>query len=160
MERITEAARTNKAQVYGYFGSKEGLFDAVVEDLGDRIMSAVAFDADDLPGSAVALYDQSLHHPQLVRLTAWLRLERRPTGLLSNTAAHEAKIAAIARAQAAGTVRQGDPLDVLNLLVAMALAWSPLSAVYTASYDDEPGGHDARRALLRTCVERALTLGH
>ena len=56
IDRITAAARTNKAQVYGYFGSKDGLFDAVIADLADRLMSAVPLDAADLPGWAVGMY--------------------------------------------------------------------------------------------------------
>ncbi|MFE7871938.1 TetR/AcrR family transcriptional regulator [Micromonospora humida] len=41
IDRNTATARTNKAQVYGYFGNKDGLFDAVI---ADQLMSAVAFD--------------------------------------------------------------------------------------------------------------------
>ncbi|MEU7957263.1 TetR/AcrR family transcriptional regulator [Micromonospora humida] len=44
IDRNTATARTNKAQVYGYFGNKDGLFDAVIADRADQLMSAVAFD--------------------------------------------------------------------------------------------------------------------
>ncbi|WP_256862123.1 TetR/AcrR family transcriptional regulator [Microbispora sp. GKU 823] len=109
IDRITATARTNKAQVYGYFGSKDGLFDAVIADHADRLMSAVAFDADDLPGWAVGMYDENLRHPELVRLMAWLRLERRPTGRLTDTPRDEPKLAAIAAAQAAGRSARATP---------------------------------------------------
>ena len=65
IDRITAAAKTNKAQVYGYFGSKEGLFDAV---MAHKLTTAgVPFDADDLASWAVAIYDEHLRasiHPR------------------------------------------------------------------------------------------------
>lgn len=156
IERITAAARTNKAQLYGYFGSKEGLFDAVVADCVGRAMDAVPFDAEDLPGWAVSLYDRNLRRPDLVRLIAWIRLERRPTGRWFDGSEYEPKLAAVARAQEEGRLRPGDPFDLLTLVVAMACAWSPASGVYTATADEPAAVHDQRRALLRDCVARAV----
>jgi AcrR family transcriptional regulator len=156
IDRITEAANTNKAQLYGYFGSKDGLFDAVIAEHSDRLISAVPFDANDLPGTAVAMYDENLRHPELVRLLAWLRLERRQQGHLSDTSDHEPKLAAIAQAQAAGRVRHGDPFDLFVIVLAMAFAWSPASGVYAATLDEPTADHDRRRALLHDCVQRAV----
>src|SRR6202008_1098504 len=82
IDRIITAARTNKAQLYGYFGSKDGLFDAVIADCVDRSTNEVPFDADDLASWAVGMYDEYLRSPDLVRLLAWARLERRPAGLI------------------------------------------------------------------------------
>jgi Transcriptional regulator len=156
VDRIIAAARTNKAQLYGYFGSKDGLFDAVIADHAERLLNSVAFDAGDLPGWAVRLYDENLRHPELVRLMAWLRLERRPAGRLADSPRDEAKIAAIAEAQAAGRIREGDPLDIIALVFAMACAWSPASGFYAATADEPEAGHERRRALLRESVARAL----
>jgi AcrR family transcriptional regulator len=156
IDRIIAAARTNKAQLYGYFGSKDSLFDAVIADRADRLINAVAFDANDLPGFAVRVYDENLRHPELVRLLAWLRLERRPAGRLSDHSDAEPKLAAIARAQAAGRIRPGDPLDLISLVLAMAFAWSPASGVYAATADEPAADHDRRRALLHDCVQRAV----
>ncbi|MFF5112090.1 TetR family transcriptional regulator [Streptosporangium sp. NPDC000509] len=157
IDRITAAARTNKAQLYGYFGSKDGLFDAVIADLSSRLMTAVPLNADDLPGWAVGMYDENLRHPELVRLMTWLRLERRPTGRLTDSPADGPKIAAITAAQAAGRVRDGDPADLMGLIIAMACAWSPVSAFYAATADEPAADHDRRRALLHDCVARAVT---
>lgn len=156
IERIISAARTNKAQLYGYFGSKEGLFDAVVADCVGRTTDAVPFDVDDLAGWAVRLYDQNLRESNLVRLIAWVRLERRPTGRWFDSSEHEPKLAAIARVQTEGRLRQGDPFDLLVLIIAMACAWSPASGVYTATADEPAAEHDRRRALLRDCVARVV----
>ena len=156
IDRIITAARTNKAQLYGYFGSKDGLFDAVIAERANRLISAIPFDGNDLPGFAVRLYDENLRHPELVRLVAWLRLERRPVGRLTDGPDDGPKLAAIAQAQAAGRVRPGDPFDLITLVIAMALAWSPASSVYAATADEPAAEHDRRRALLRDCVERAV----
>jgi AcrR family transcriptional regulator len=155
IDRIIAAARTNKAQLYGYFGSKEGLFDAVIADCLGR--GAVPFDADDLPGWAVALYDENVRRPDLVRLMGWIRLEQRPSGLLFDNLDLGPKLEATVRAQQAGRLRQGDPFDLVALVVAMACAWSPASGVHVATADEPGAEHDRRRALLRDCVRRAVT---
>src|ERR1700761_6937553 len=156
VDRIIAAAQTNKAQLYGYFGSKDGLFDAVIADRADRLLSVIPFDANDLPGWAVAIYDENLRHPDLVRLIAWLRLERRPEGRLSDASDDEVKLAAIARAQAAGRLRPGEPFDLFAMVLAMACTWSSASPFYAATADEPPAEHERRRALLRDCVERAV----
>jgi AcrR family transcriptional regulator len=118
IERIVAAARTNKAQLYGYFGSKEGLFDAIFAGSLERIVTVVPVDADDLADWAVRLYDEYLRRPDLIRLATWARLERRPTGHLVADAdrVDDHKLRAIAEAQAAGIVRPGDPFDVMALV--------------------------------------------
>jgi AcrR family transcriptional regulator len=156
MERITSAAHTNKAQLYSYFGSKEGLFDAVISDRVDHAMSVVPFDVDDLPAFAVAQYDENLRQPSLVRLITWTRLERSPTGLWFDSPRHEPKLAAIAQAQAEGKVRAGDPGDLLIMIMGMAGSWSPASSVYTASKDEPSSVHQRRREILRESVARLL----
>lgn len=155
IDRITEAARTNKAQLYGYFGSKDRLFDAVIADSVDHIASAAAFD-DDLAGWAVRLYDDYLVRPELVRLTTWLRMERRPAGPLFDSPRHDTKLAAIARAQAEGRIRQADPSDLLALVIALSCTWSPASSTYAATAEDPAAEHERRRTLLRESVQRIL----
>lgn len=156
IDRITAAAHTNKAQLYGYFGSKEGLLDAVLADCLEHSANAVPFDINDLAGWAVAMYDENLRHPTLARLMGWIRLEQRPAGLLFGNLDLEPKLTAVAQAQAAGQIRPGDPSDLLALVVAMACAWSPTSGAYAATADEPSADHDRRRALLRESVQRAL----
>src|SRR5690348_9407681 len=125
VERIVAAARTNKAQLYAYFGSKEGLFDAVFLGSLERIMNVVPIDATDLADWAVRLYDEYLRRPDLIRLATWARLERRPVGHLVDGADRldGDKLRVIADAQAAGIVRAGDPFDVMAMVIAMSMAW-------------------------------------
>ncbi|CAM5263433.1 hypothetical protein SALBM311S_13040 [Streptomyces alboniger] len=63
VDRIVAAARTNKAQLYAYFGSKEGLFDAIFFSSLERIVNVVPIDATDLADWAVRLYDEYLRRP-------------------------------------------------------------------------------------------------
>ena len=156
IDRVIATARTNKAQLYGYFGSKDGLFDAVIANCLDRTANEVSFDVNDLGGWAVGIYDQNLRHPDLVRLMGWIRLERRPAGLIFSDLDIGPKREAVVAAQAAGRLRPGDPFDLVALVIAMACAWSPASGVYTATSDEPAADHDRRRALLRDFVERAV----
>lgn len=158
IERIVADARTNKAQLYGYFGNKEGLFDAIFTASLERIVNVVPIDATDLADWAVRLYDEYLRRPDLIRLATWARLERRPTGHLVDDAERldDHKLRAIADAQAAGLVCPGDPFDVMALVISMSMAWSPVSNVYAATAEEPPEVHDRRRALLRDTVRRAV----
>jgi len=159
VERIVAAARTNKAQLYGYFGSKEGLFDAIFFGSLERIMTVVPIDATDLADWAVRLYDEYLRRPDLIRLATWARLERRPSGYLVDEADRldDVKLRAIADAQAAGTVRAADPFDLMAMVIAMSMAWSPVSNVYAATDQEPAEAHEQRRTLLRESVRRVVT---
>ncbi|MFE0417911.1 TetR family transcriptional regulator [Streptomyces tendae] len=158
IERIVSAAHSNKAQLYSYFGNKERLFDTIFFASLERITNVVPIDADDLADWAVRLYDEYLRHPDLIRLATWARLERRPAGHLveGHGQYDDRKLRAIAAAQAAGRVRQGDPFDVMALVIAMSMAWSPVSNVYAATADEPVELHEQRRTLLRETVQRAV----
>ncbi|WP_435172789.1 TetR family transcriptional regulator [Actinacidiphila sp. bgisy145] len=159
VERIVAAAHTNKAQLYGYFGNKEQLFDAIFFGSLERITNVVPIDVEDLADWAVRLYDEYLARPDLIRLATWARLERRPTGHLTEDPRRydDHKLRAIAVAQAAGRIRPGDPFDIMALVIAMSMAWSPVSNVYAAAADEPAELHEQRRELLRDCVRRAVT---
>ena len=157
VDRISAAAGVNKAQMYGWFSSKEGLFDAVFSQHLHRIVDAVPFTPHDLPAYAVALYDSYLTDPELVRLAGWSRLERVPVGDLLDAHHADPKHAAIKRAQAEGRiVRDIRPDEVYALVIALAGTWSPVSATFTASSSDGDVEHERRRRALRETVRRAL----
>jgi AcrR family transcriptional regulator len=135
VDRIAVAARTNKAQIYHYFGSKEGLFEAVLAGILHDVLASDPFDADDLPGSMGRIFDQFEDDPLLARLATWYRLER--SGDAPNAAivaANTAKVAAIRAAQREGRVTDAFPADVLlGLLISIATAWASLPPEYTPS---------------------------
>lgn len=159
VERIVDAARTNKAQLYTYFGSKERLFEAIFGASLDRIVEVVPIDSSDLADWAVRLYDEYLQRPDLIRLATWTRLERRPTGHLVEDAERrdDAKLRFIAQGQAEGRIRAGDPFDLMALVIAMSMAWSPVSTVYAATGEEAEEVHRARRELLRAAVTAAVS---
>lgn len=78
VDRIAETAGVNKERIYGLFGSKDKLFDAVLidalQEFADLVdpMSAVG-DARRFVGR---IYDYHRDHPQLLRLLAWEALHR------------------------------------------------------------------------------------
>src|SRR5215207_9086638 len=76
VDRIAAEAGANKQAIYAYFKSKDGLFDAVLENRLGILADKVPFTPDDLPGYVGALFDQLVADPELVRLTQWKALER------------------------------------------------------------------------------------
>lgn len=156
VDRIVAAARTNKAQLYAYFGDKNGLFDAIFVDSLERITEMVPIRDGDLADWAVRLYDDYLANPELIRLATWVRLERRPAGSLADEAEslEDVKLRAITEAQAAGRVRAGDAHDLKALVIGMSMTWSPVSNVYAATADEPAEVHERRRTLLRESVAR------
>ncbi|MEU8701386.1 TetR family transcriptional regulator [Streptomyces sp. NPDC048680] len=157
VDRVSADAKVSKAQMYAYYGSKEGLFDAVLTDQVAGILDAAPLTAEDLPGYAVRLYDAYLAHPQLVRLATWARLERTPAGHLFSEADESPKIEAITRAQDAGHIDPDLPAaDVHSMVISMAMTWSPGSLTYTATTADPDADHDRRRTSLAVAVRRAF----
>src|SRR5689334_596867 len=65
VDRIAAAANANKAQIYHYYGDKDGLFDAVLESFTAEAVGAVPIDAADLPAYAARLFDYHFDHPDL-----------------------------------------------------------------------------------------------
>lgn len=150
VDRVADRAGANKQLIYAYFASKEGLFDATLEFHLERLLDEVPFDADDLPGYAVALVDFGLAHPELLRLLHWHQLER-PGELarLEQTAGStRRKVEALAKAQAAGTV---DATLAPDELLAVILG------VVQAVDDPEPRAIELRRQSIERAVRRLVT---
>lgn len=116
VDRIADAAHCNKQAIYAYFGSKEGLGDAVMDSLVGEIVESVTIDAYDLPGYAMRLFDRYQSHPETLRLVTWYGLEGKPFPA-SGMASVQHKIAAIAEAQERGAVSKRYPPDMLMLLI-------------------------------------------
>jgi AcrR family transcriptional regulator len=119
VDRIAARAGANKQLIYAYFGSKEGLFDSVVEANIAVLLDTVPFTADDLPGYAAALFDFAVAHPQLVRLVRWHQLERPGVmyQLPETASSNIRKVGALAAAQQAGKVSDALPADQLFALL-------------------------------------------
>jgi AcrR family transcriptional regulator len=159
VDRIGAAAEVNKALIYAYFGSKDQLFDAVLDANVARVLDQVPFTPDDLPGYAGRLFDFLIANPHQLRLASWHRLERAGTGRepagLSDSLRR--KTDAIAKAQSANQVSAAfGPDDLLVFTLALANAWMPVSP--TAIPDVDPARTQAHRAAVVEAVRR-LTSG-
>jgi AcrR family transcriptional regulator len=122
VDRIAERAEANKQLIYAYYGSKEKLFDAVLEANVAFLLDTVPFNPHNLPGYAGELFDFAVAHPELARLVRWHQLER--PGVLNRlpqtAESNGRKLAALAEAQAAGRIAGGLPPDqMLALLLAL-----------------------------------------
>jgi AcrR family transcriptional regulator len=123
VDRIAATAGCNKAMIYAYFGSKEGLFDELLKIQIDRIIREVPITPEDLPGYAGRLFDSYLERPQLLRLAAYHRLEN-GFGELSKAEAesYKHKIEAVAQAQMEGRISAAfNATNLLDLVVHMSI---------------------------------------
>jgi len=159
VDRIAAAARTNKAQLYHYFGRKETLFDLVFDRYVELNVTSDPLDAEHLPEWAVSIYDYYLRDPVLVRLATWARLERTPTGDLYIRAGgiDPEVLGRVAAAQASGVlVDTMSAADLFSLTIAMASAWAQSSLTVTATADEPEAVHGERRAALAAAVRASF----
>ena len=124
VDRIANAAGANKQLIYAYFGSKDGLFDAVLAKHCGALAESVPFDAEDMPGYVGRLFDYALEHPEVYRLVSWAALERPAAVAAFEQDSYGAKLSAIARAQKAGHLDASfAPADLLAISMGIAAAW-------------------------------------
>jgi AcrR family transcriptional regulator len=134
VDRIADAARSNKAQIYHYFGSKDGLFDAVFDRIVEVTVSETPIDPADLPEYAGRLFDRYQRHPEIQRLATWYRLERADGDhpIEAIVASNAAKVKAIAEAQQAGLLTtRFEPAVVLALVLTISGTWSSMTPEYS-----------------------------
>ena len=132
---IAEAMRTSKRMIYYYFGSKEGLYIAVLEEAYRR-MRAIEADLhlEDLPPEDALrrlvgfTVDYQMAHPEFIRLVMtenihrgeYLRQSKVIQGL--NVPAIEGLRAVYERGVAAGVFRSGlDPVDLHMSISALSV---------------------------------------
>jgi AcrR family transcriptional regulator len=159
VDRIAYAAQANKAQIYHYFGSKAGLFDAVWEDAVRSTVEGLPLDVEDLPGAAALLCDAYVDHPELSRLITWRRLERDdlpPDGRGGRDA--QSRIALIEQALRAGVVSGLFDADVLfALILHVAAFWEVTSPEVMAlvTVTDREGRREVVRSVTAALLEAA-----
>jgi AcrR family transcriptional regulator len=119
VDRIAAAASANKQAIYLYFGSKDALFDTVLDTRLKILADVVPFTPGDLPGYAGALFDYLDNDPGLLRLTQWKALER-PDASEAELLAHQSKAQELAAERG---VEEEIGTDILMLALAAAQAW-------------------------------------
>jgi len=159
VDRIAAAANSNKAQIYHYFGSKERLFDAVMNTIVSRTAAQVPIDVNDLAGYAGRLFDRYEDDPRIARLATWYRLERpaehEQLDVLSETIRDE--LQQIRQAQKAGILpARYRPADLLNLVLHLTFLWAFVFPELRGQFAKTSRAHrrrvltDAIKALLAT----------
>lgn len=139
VDRIAENAQSNKAQIYHYFGSKDGLFDAVFDAMVRETLDDAPIDAGNLPEYAGRLFDSYEERPWVQRIATWYRLERAGSGELlpAVVAANSAKVRAVADAQAAGLLPARFPAAILlGLVIHLSGMWSGSMPEYDTLIED------------------------
>jgi AcrR family transcriptional regulator len=154
VDRIGERAGVNKRLIYVYFGDKEGLFEEVIRCNRDAVGASVRFDAEDLPGYALRLYDYWQEHPDSVRLFWWRNLER-PQSTEVEDVAYGRMVGEIGAAQAAGQVAPAIPAaHVFAFVLGLLQSWAvPSPALSVTTGADEQA---RRRDSVREAVERLI----
>ncbi|MFO1220685.1 MAG: TetR/AcrR family transcriptional regulator [Burkholderiaceae bacterium] len=135
IDAIADATRTSKRMIYYYFGSKEGLYVAVLEEAYRRMRSIEAeLHLDDLPPEDALrklvghTVDYQLAHPDFIRLVMTENIHRGEY-LARSQAIHKLNVPAIdglrrvyERGVAAGVFRLGlDPLDLHMSISALSV---------------------------------------
>ena len=153
VDRIAQIAECNKQSIYGYFGSKEGLFNAVLDAIVQQAVETLPITAHDLPGYAGNLFDWYSRHPEILRLISWMQLEggdiRKMTA--ASTAASENKVAKVREAQRAGVVSSVMPAEHLLSLI-MRLSTVQLDFCNLGAKDSAE-----LRASMQEAVRRVVT---
>lgn len=149
VDRIAAAASANKQGIYAYFGSKEGLFDAVMAARLRVLADVAPLTPQDLPGYAGALFDALVADPGLQRLSQWRKLEF-PHAAQAEIDSHVAKATEIARHY---DIDLTLATDLMMIALAAAQAWNT-----TAPAIRNPLGtdNDHRRAGYRRSVVAAV----
>lgn len=158
VDRIATESESNKAQIYHYFGSKDGLFDAVFSGIVAESVEGIPLDVDDLPGYAERLCRGYDAHPDVLRLLSWHRLERGDSPLVrAAVESNRAKIGEVAAAQASGLIPDHyDPGSLLALVLQIAAMWADIPDELGKAIG--PRSADARAAVVGDAV-RALLAG-
>jgi AcrR family transcriptional regulator len=160
IDRIAEKAGANKRLIYVYFGDKDRLFDAVIDDQSQAVMRAVPLADGDLVAFAATRFDYILANPAAHRIAIWRAFERaEPTD--DEVAAYRDRLAGLTAAQAAGRLRADIPAaDLFALVLRMTESWLSTPPALRAAAGDESMSADRlkqpRAALLaavRSVVE-------
>ncbi len=160
VDSIAARAGVNKERIYGHFGSKDELFQAVVADALDEHVAALGLPTEDLGEYVGRIYDFHVTHPQLLRLMQWESLSLRaqpPLGEDRRAAHYAEKVAALATAL--DTQPSLDVAATLITLIGLA-AWPHtlphLTRLVLGPEADTDNAHCVLRAHVIDFARRAL----
>ncbi|WP_116244213.1 TetR/AcrR family transcriptional regulator [Nocardiopsis sp. FIRDI 009] len=160
VDRIAERAGVNKQRIYAYFGSKEKLFERVIEGARQELAEVVSLD-DTGPAEYVRhVHEYHRDHPDLLRLLLWESLyygDRRLPGEDERAPAYARKVEQLA--EALGEPPSDRTRRTLLLLIGIAALPNMLPQLSRMVLGTDPGDPEAERALadfLAEFVDAAL----
>lgn len=148
VDAIATRAGVNKERIYGYFGSKEKLFDAVITAAKAEHAVGIGLPGGDLGEYVGRLYDYHRQHPLLLRLLLWEALyygERSVPGGDRRAEGYDEKIAALATALGTDVDRE----TAATLFTLLGLACWPHTVPQLAGFLLPDGDEEQRHAELR-----------
>jgi AcrR family transcriptional regulator len=153
IDRIAESAGVNKRLIYVYFGDKNQLFDAVVEEEARVVFEAAPMADGDLGAFAAARFDHMLARPGSRRIAAWRTLERiEPTA--AEVKSFQVRIDAVAEAQRDGRVRADlTAVDLFAMVLRLTESWLSAPPGLTAAAGGDPLGADRLEEHRATLLE-------
>ena len=147
IDRIGSRAGVNKERIYPYFGSKAGLFEAVVSNRMAHDLEEIPFSGtgpDAVARFAGDYFDAAVSNPLLARLTAWEGLERSdPVGADERSARAEVKVAEIQRVLPELSHQAAQ--DLLLTIVSLSHGWAAGRNV-SRTITGDPNDNSRRRA--------------
>ncbi|MFG2176688.1 TetR/AcrR family transcriptional regulator [Streptomyces niveus] len=165
--RIAEQAGVSKERIYGYFGSKEKLFAAVISEALTEHATLLGPPSADLAEYAGRIYDLHRRNPQLLRLMMWEALYY--DGGLPNeqprTARYRGMVATLSEALGSesdtGSGSESDTEAASTLLALIGLAILPtafpqITRLILGAAADAPGGDDELRAHIVRLARRMV----
>ncbi|AQZ64414.1 Transcriptional regulator, TetR family [[Actinomadura] parvosata subsp. kistnae] len=159
VDRIAERAGVNKERIYGHFGSKEKLFDAVITEALDDLTAQIALPGADPADYVAKLTDYYHRHPDLVRLLMWEALNYRGQELLEG---QEARVQRCGRKTASLAAARGEQepsvatARTLFMLTGLALLPSMMPQLARIILGDAAEDHEGMRDQIAAFVATAL----
>ncbi|NUR84909.1 MAG: TetR/AcrR family transcriptional regulator [Nonomuraea sp.] len=161
VDRIAERAGVNKERIYGHFGSKEKLFDAVIGEALDDLTEQIALPGKDPVAYVSRLVEYYQTHPDTVRLLMWEALNYRGQDLLPGQEARVERCARKTASLAEGQGREPDRETARTVFLLTGLGLLPtmlpqLGRIIVGDASDSPDERAAIRDHIAGFVSRAL----
>ncbi|GAB3280169.1 TetR family transcriptional regulator [Actinocorallia lasiicapitis] len=154
VDRIAARAGVNKERIYGYFGSKDKLFDAVMQQVLDELSWAITMPGEDPVAYVGEVFDFFRAHPDARRLLVWEGLHDQPR---EHPQWRADRCGAKAVSLAKGLGRQASPETGMLMTTLIGLAIWPLSMPHLSRlFGADPADHEAMRAHVRRFAAAAI----
>ncbi len=158
VERIAKRAGVNKERIYGHFGNKEALFEAVMVDALAEHTNGIGLPSGDIAEYAGRLYEFHRKNPQLLRLLMWESLhygeDAELPGRENRRALYTEKVGALAGLL--GTRADRRTTSLMMVLIGLA-AWPStlpqLNRLISDVSEEPTSGEDLDTAVRDTIVE-------